>query len=82
MLLEERQHALPVGVARSLQRLIVLGTLNNPQFLGLAGAGEKILRHFWLDVGVTAAVNHEQGARRQPRQGSLQVRIAAAALAA
>ena len=59
-----RRYSSPADV----QGLVVLGALDQPEFLRLAGAVEQRLGHLRLDVGVGLAVDHQQRPRRQARQ--------------
>src|SRR5262249_54921462 len=72
----------PLGLPSGrLEGLVVLGPLDQPDLLGLAGGVEQRPRHLRLDVRVGAAVDHQQWPRPQPLDLPLQVREVAAPLA-
>src|SRR5665213_824678 len=76
---EKLQDATTVLVADHVQRLVVLGAFNDPQFLGVAGASKESARHVRLDVGVVGAVDHEERPRSQALKSALKRREVAMA---
>src|SRR5260370_29283416 len=78
--LKEFKDALFVLISRQLKRLVMFGLWDQPEFLGSGGMAEKFSGHFRLDVGIAAAVDHEQGAWGQAGYGGLPANEAAATL--
>jgi len=75
LLVEELADPAAVLVAGDLGRLVVLGAVDDPELLRLAGLLEEAAGHVGLDVVVVAAVDHEDRPIAEPAEGGHQGRI-------
>src|SRR5439155_1449830 len=77
VLQEEAEHTVVVFAVGDVDGLVVLGGFDEPEFLGAADAVEEGAGHVGLDVGVAAAVDHEDGAVAEAADGVFEVGEAA-----
>lgn len=59
--IKKTQHAQAIFRTHQVQRLIMFGVGNQPEFAWLGSTIKQHAGHVRFDVGITFAVNHQQG---------------------